>query len=340
MTWNPFFIFLLLFCSNISQLHFPPAYATLDIMEPYNSLNESLKKRFGEKLYKLTLNIGCTCPNRDGTIGTRGCIFCSAGGSGEFAGDPARSVTRQIEDGILSLSGRRPVQRYIAYFQAYTNTYGPVGYLRQAWQEALDHPKTAALSIATRPDCLSIEILDLLAELNRQKPVWVELGLQSIHEETARFIRRGYPLTVFDQAVQALHNRGLEVITHVILGLPGETTEMMLDTIRYLNTLPIDGLKLQLLHVLRHTDLADYYLQTGFHILTQEEYIDLIISCLELCRPGLVIHRLTGDGPKDLLIAPLWSTRKRQVLNSIHRELKQRNTWQGRRYQTPRPASR
>lgn len=301
-------------------------------MEPYNSLNESLKKRFGEKLYKLTLNIGCTCPNRDGRLDTRGCIFCSAGGSGEFAGDPACSVTEQIEAGIQNLSRKRPVQRYIAYFQAYTNTYAPIEYLEKVYREALAHPKIAALSIATRPDCLPPEVLELLTELNRQKPVWVELGLQTIHPETAAFIRRGYPLPVFDQAVRALHERNLEVIVHVILGLPGETKEMMLDTIRCLNALPVQGLKLQLLHILSHTDLGDYYCQTGFHILTEEEYIDLIISCLEICRPDIVIHRLTGDGPKDLLIAPAWSSAKRRVLNHIHSELKRRGTWQGRLY--------
>ncbi len=316
-------------------LHFPGTYAKLYTMRPYNSLNESLQKRFGEKLYKLTLNIGCTCPNRDGTLGTRGCIFCSAGGSGEFAGDPGRTVTEQIEAGIRAISGKRPARRYIAYFQAYTNTYAPLDYLQRVYQEALDHPKIAALAIATRPDCLPLEVLDLLTSLNHQKPVWVELGLQTIHEGTASFIRRGYPLSVFHEAVEALHARSLEIIVHVILGLPGESKEMMLDTIRHLSTLPIHGLKLQLLHILKNTDLAAYYEQTSFHILTQKEYIDLIISCLELCRPDIIIHRLTGDGPKDLLIAPTWSQAKRQVLNTIHKELKQRTTWQGRLYTPP-----
>lgn len=313
-------------------MQFPAAYVKLDTMKPYNSLNESLQQRFGEKLYKLTLNIGCTCPNRDGNLGTGGCIFCSAGGSGEFAGNPACSVTEQIEAGIRTLSNKRPVNRYIAYFQAYTNTYAPIDYLRKVYWEAIAHPKIAAIAIATRPDCLPPEVLDLLADLNQIKPVWVELGLQTIHEETASFIRRGYTLPVFHQAVEALHTRNLEIITHVILGLPGETKEMMLDTIRHLNTLPINGIKLQLLHILKHTDLADYYTQTSFHVLTLEEYVDLVISCLEICRPDLVIHRLTGDGPKDLLIAPTWSSAKRQVLNTIHKELKARNTYQGKLY--------
>lgn len=308
-------------------------------MRPYNSLNESLQQRFGEKLYKLTLNIGCTCPNRDGKLGTRGCIFCSAGGSGEFAGNPGCSVTEQIEAGIQSLSAKRPANRYIAYFQAYTNTYAPLDYLQKVYTEALKHPKIAALSIATRPDCLPPEVLDLLEELNRQKPVWVELGLQTIHEGTAAFIRRSYPLSVFHRAVEDLHARNLEIIVHIILGLPKETKEMMLDTIRHLNTLNINGIKLQLLHILKHTDLADYYARTSFHVLTLEEYTDLVISCLEVCRPDLIIHRLTGDGPKDLLIAPAWSTAKRQVLNTIHKELKARNSYQGKCYSPVKESS-
>ena len=302
-------------------------------MEPYNSLNESLKKRFGEKLYKLTLNIGCTCPSRDGTIGTRGCIFCSAGGSGEFAGDPARTVTEQIEAGIQSLSHKRPVQRYIAYFQAYTNTYGPLENLRQAYLEALEHPKIAALSIATRPDCLPAEILDLLAELNRRKPVWIELGLQSMHENTAAFIRRGYSLSTFEDAVRRLRDRGIEVITHVILGLPGEDRDRMLETIRYLNTRDIQGIKLQLLHILKGTDLAAHYEQQPFEVFTLESYVRMILSCTEILRPDIVIHRLTGDGPGNLLIAPLWSRSKRHVLNAIHQAFRSQNTWQGKYFQ-------
>ena len=317
-------------------MHFPAAYAKLYTMRPYNSLNESLQKRFGEKLYKITLNIGCTCPNRDGVLDTRGCIFCSAGGSGEFAGDKSHTVTEQIEAGIQAIAGKRPARRYIAYFQAYTNTYAPLDYLKKVYWEALEHPKIAALAIATRPDCLPSGVLKLLSDLNRQKPVWVELGLQTIHEETAAFIRRGYPLSVFHEAVEALHARNLDIIVHLILGFPGETKEMMLDTIRHLNPLPINGIKLQLLHILNHTDLADYYERTSFHVLTLEEYTDLIISCLEICRPDIIIHRLTGDGPKDLLIAPAWSAKKRQVLNTIHKELSQRNTWQGRLYSPER----
>ena len=298
----------------------------------FRSLNDDLRERFGEKLYKLTLNGGCTCPNRDGTLGTRGCIFCSEGGSGEFAASPQLSIQEQIEDGKRRLAGKRPVKKYIAYFQAYTNTYAPVEDLRRVFTEAISCPEIAVLSIATRPDCLGEEVLELLEELNRRKPVWVELGLQTIHEKTASFIRRGYPLPVFDRAVKELEARGIEIIVHTILGLPGETADMMLDTVRYVNSTPAAGIKLQLLHILKHTDLADYYQHTGFHILTMNEYVDLVIRCLEVCRPDLVIHRLTGDGPKDLLIAPEWSQAKRQVLNTIQKELKRRNTFQGRLY--------
>ena len=298
----------------------------------FRSLNDDLRERFGEKLYKLTLNGGCTCPNRDGTLGTRGCIFCSEGGSGEFAAIPQLSIQEQIEDGKRRLAGKRPVKKYIAYFQAYTNTYAPVEHLRRVFTEAISCPEIAVLSIATRPDCLGEEVLELLEELNRRKPVWVELGLQTIHEKTASFIRRGYPLPVFDRAVKELEARGIEIIVHTILGLPGETADMMLDTMRYVNSTPAAGIKLQLLHILKHTDLADYYQHTGFHILTMNEYVDLVIRCLEVCRPDLVIHRLTGDGPKDLLIAPEWSQAKRQVLNTIQKELKRRNTFQGRLY--------
>lgn len=298
--------------------------------KPYYSLDYALKQMFGEKIYKLTLNAGCTCPNRDGTLGTGGCIFCSAGGSGEFAASPRLSVTEQIEQSKELLSQKRPVKKYIAYFQAYTNTYGPIQHLKQVFTEAISHPEVAILSIATRPDCLGPDVLDLLEELNRQKPVWVELGLQTMHEDTAAFIRRGYPLSCYEEAVSALTSRGISVITHVILGLPGETLSQMLDTVRYVNQLPVSGIKLQLLHILKQTDLAKYYEAHPFHVFSLEEYVQAVIACLEVCRPDMVIHRLTGDGPKDLLIAPLWSTSKRHVLNTIHQTLREQHTWQGR----------
>ena len=230
---------------------------------------------------------------------------------------------------------KRPVNRFIAYFQAYTNTYAPVSYLRPLFMEAIRDPEVAALSIATRPDCLGDDVLQLLDEINRIKPVWVELGLQTMHDSTARFIRRGYPLSCFEQSVTALRRIGIEVITHVILGLPGETKEQMLETCRYLNTRDIQGIKLQLLHVLKQTDLGTLYETTPFPVMTMEEYISLLIRCIEQLSPQLVIHRLTGDGPKDLLIAPLWSTRKRTVLNQIHAEFKLLGTWQGKYYTPP-----
>ncbi|MDO4454401.1 MAG: TIGR01212 family radical SAM protein [Eubacteriales bacterium] len=300
--------------------------------KPYHSLDYELKKQFGEKVYKLALNGGMTCPNRDGKVGTRGCIFCSQGGSGDFAASASLSISKQIDFEERLLLTKRPVKKYIAYFQAYTNTYGEPSYLRRIFTEAINRPEIAALSIATRPDCLSEEILDLLEELNHKKPVWVELGLQTIHEKTASFIRRGYPLSCFEEAVHNLHLRRLTVIVHVILGLPGETKKEMLDTVSYLNHQPIQGIKLQLLHILKQTDLADYYEAHPFHVLEMEEYVSLIADCLELLSPDITVHRLTGDGPKDLLIAPLWSTKKRSVLNAIHQELKKRHTWQGRNF--------
>ena len=300
--------------------------------KPYHSLDYELKRRFGEKIYRLALNGGMTCPNRDGRIGYGGCIFCSGDGSGEFAADPAHSIRQQIAEARERLAGKRQANHYIAYFQAYTNTYAPVSYLRSIFTEAISCPEIVLLSVATRPDCLQPEIVKLLSELNRIKPVWVELGLQTIHENTAALIRRGYPLSVYEDAVSRLRVHGIEVVTHVILGLPGESREQMLQTIRYLNSRDIQGIKLQLLHILKGTDLAVLYEQEPFHVFTLEEYVDMILSCAEQLRPDLVIHRLTGDGPKDLLMAPLWSSSKRHVLNTIHREFRLRDTWQGKYY--------
>lgn len=300
--------------------------------KPYYSLHAMLQERFHEKVYKLSLNGGMTCPNRDGTLGTRGCIFCSAGGSGDFAADRLLSVTKQIEQQKALITQKRPVHKFIAYFQAYTNTYAPVPYLEKLFREAICHPDIVALSIGTRPDCLGDDVLDLLDRLNRIKPVWVELGLQTIHEDTARYIRRGYALDCFEKAMKDLRARSLEVIVHTILGLPGEDRERTLQTIRYLNGQPIQGIKLQLLHVLKGTDLALDYERGLFETLTMESYLTLLIACLERLSPDIVVHRLTGDGPKDLLIAPVWSSAKRTVLNELHRRMKLENTWQGRLY--------
>ena len=298
--------------------------------KPYHSLDYEMKQRFGEKVYRLSLNGGMTCPNRDGTAGTGGCIFCSAGGSGDFAAPAVLPISEQLRMQKELIAKKRPVHKYIAYFQAYTNTYAPVEYLERIFLEAISDPEVVALSIATRPDCLGDEVLALLHRLNRIKPVWVELGLQTIHEDTARSIRRGYPLSCFAAAVTQLRAIGIEVIVHVILGLPGEDRDAMLQTCNYLNTCDIQGIKLQLLHILKHTDLATFYTETGFPVMTQEAYITLLIDCMEQLSPKIVIHRLTGDGPGALLIAPLWSQSKRAVLNSLHAELKRRGTWQGR----------
>lgn len=297
--------------------------------KPYHSLDYMLRERFGEKVYKVALNGGMSCPNRDGTLGNRGCIFCSAGGSGDFAASSSLSVTGQIQQQIKSIQQKRPVKKFIAYFQAYTNTYAPVEYLRKIFTEAISHPAVVALSIGTRPDCLGADVLDLLEELNQRKPVWVELGLQTIHEKTAVYIRRGYPLSSFEEAVKHLNQRNLDCIVHTILGLPGEDEQAVLQTIEYLNGLPIQGIKLQLLHILKGTDLAADYLDGKFQILSQEEYIHLVIACLTRLRPDIVVHRLTGDGPKQLLIAPLWSSAKRTVLNNLHHQMKVQGVWQG-----------
>ncbi len=300
--------------------------------KPYHSFDYMLKERFGEKIYKVALDAGMTCPNRDGTLGSRGCIFCSAGGSGDFAGSRQDSITQQIEKQAASIRQKRGVAKFIAYFQAYTNTYAPVNYLRKIYTEAISHPDIVAISIGTRPDCLDADILQLLDELNQKKPVWVELGLQTIHEATAQYIRRGYPLSCFEQAVSELRKRNLDVIVHTILGLPGESKNDILSTIEYLNHQDIQGIKLQLLHVLKGTDLAEDYLAGKFQVYTMEEYLELVIDCLEHLNPEIVIHRLTGDGPKDLLIAPLWSSAKRTVLNTLHRECKLRHAFQGKQY--------
>lgn len=298
----------------------------------YNSLDYYIKETFHEKLYKLSLNAGCTCPNRDGTYGTRGCIFCSRGGSGDFAADVSLSIPEQLRVEKEKKKSKYSGHSYIAYFQAYTNTYGPLEVLEKAFTQALTDPEVKVLSIATRPDCLSAEILDLLERLSLIKPVWIELGLQTIHESTAEFIRRGYPLPVFEEALKKLRALGLSVIVHTILYLPGESEADMLETIEYLNRQDIQGIKLQLLHVLKDTDLYDYYLEHPFFLPTMEEYLEFLGTCLCCLRPDIVIHRLTGDGPKSLLAAPLWTGNKRLVLNQMEKSFRERDIWQGKHY--------
>ncbi|MDD4370487.1 MAG: TIGR01212 family radical SAM protein [Anaerostipes sp.] len=295
----------------------------------YYSLDSNFKNTFGKKIYKVSLNGGFSCPNRDGTIGTGGCIFCSEGGSGDFSPNPNLSITKQIDEGISLVAHKNNSGSYLAYFQAFTNTYAPVEKLRSLFTEALNHPAIMGLSIGTRPDCLPEPVLDLLEELNQKKPIFIELGLQTIHEETADFIHRGYPLSTFEIAVENLHKRNITIVTHLILGLPGETNEMILESIHYLNNLPIDGIKLSLLHVLKNTKLGTLYEKEPFKIYTFEEYVDLVITCIQHLRSDIVIHRFTGDGPRELLIAPKWSLHKKKVLNQINHQLKERNIYQG-----------
>lgn len=296
----------------------------------YYSVDYYLKQAFGEKVYRLALNGGMTCPNRDGTLGSRGCIFCSAAGSGDFAQDGCAPIPEQLAAAKGQLRNKRNCRKFIAYFQAYTNTYAPVEKLRKLFMDAIKDPDVVILSIATRPDCLSEEVLKLLEGLNRIKPVWVELGLQTIHSDTSRFIRSGFTLECFHQAVLELHQRGIPSIVHVILGLPGESAAQMLETVSHVGRLPVFGIKLQLLHVLSGTDLGALYRERPFPLFTQEEYCEMVCRCLELLPPSITIHRLTGDGPKELLMAPLWSRAKRSVLNQIHQTLKEQDTWQGK----------
>lgn len=277
----------------------------------YTTLNNYLKEIFGEKVYKIALNGGFTCPNRDGKIGTRGCIFCSKGGSGDFAESPDLTITEQIDNGKKRLEKKIKNGKYIAYFQAFTNTYAPVEKLRAIYTEAIIHPDIVALSIGTRPDCLGDDVLALLDELNKIKPIFVELGLQTINEDTAKYIRRGYTLEVYDKAVADLHKIGINVVTHIILGLPGESKNDMLKSVEYACKVT-DGIKLQLLHILKGTDLAKDYEQGKFEVLTLEQYTEIIKECVQIIPENVVIHRLTGDGAKKDLIAPLWSADKKQ----------------------------
>lgn len=285
----------------------------------YYSLNRYLRDTFGDKVYKLSLNAGFTCPNRDGKIDTRGCIFCSAGGSGDFAESSDLTITEQIEKGKERVSNKTKSNKYIAYFQAFTNTYAPVEVLRKKYYEAINHPDIVALSIATRPDCLDDEVIELLNEINHIKPVFVELGLQTIHEKTADYIRRGYPLSTYDNAVEKLKKINVNIVVHLIIGLPNESKEDMLESVKYVCNSGINGIKLQLLHILKGTDLEKEYNEGKIKVLTMDEYLDIIKACVEIIPDDIVIHRLTGDGAKKDLIAPLWSADKKRVLNEMNK---------------------
>lgn len=289
----------------------------------YLSFNKYLKDKFGQKVYKISLDGGFTCPNRDGKAGTRGCIFCSKGGSGDFAESKEMSITEQIESGKKKVEKKIKSGKYIAYFQAFTNTYAPVEMLRQKYEEAINHPDIVALSIATRPDCLGDDVLRLLNEMNKIKPVFVELGLQTIHQKSAKYIRRGYDLSVYDKAVRDLKKIGVNVVVHVILGLPNESENDMLETVKYVCESGANGIKLQLLHVIDGTDLAKDYEKGLFKTLEFDEYVNLIVKCVKIIPKDIVIHRLTGDGAKKDLIAPLWSADKKRVLNAINKALRE-----------------
>lgn len=299
-------------------------------MEHYRSLNTYLKERFGEKVYKLALDGGFTCPTRDGTKDSRGCIFC-LGGSGDFSIPVGESVEEAIETAKAVVSDKG-AGKYIAYFQSYTGTYAPIEKLRRLYTQTIRHPDIAAVSIATRPDCLGEDVLRLLSELNKEKPVWVELGLQTIHPDTAAYIRRGYALPAYDHAVERLREQGIETIVHMILGLPGETPERMVQTARYIGDSGVRGIKLQLLHVLRGTDLERDYRAGKFEVLTLEGYIAVLEACIRNLPPDMVIHRLTGDGAKRSLVAPLWSADKKRVLNAVNRAFERDALMQGSDY--------
>ncbi len=295
----------------------------------YRDLNTYYREKFGRKIYKLSLDGGFTCPNRDGTVDTRGCIFCSDSGSGEFAEKPCGSITLQLEKAKRLVEQKNRDGKYIAYFQSFTNTYGSTDYLRRLYFEAIAPDYIVGLSVATRPDCLSDEVLALLCEVNRIKPVTVELGLQTSNDTTAKLIRRGYKTEVFDNAVKRLKSVGIETVAHIIIGLPNETEKDVYKTVKHVGLLGIDGVKLHLLYIIEGTDLAELYKQTGIKVLSLEEYTGILENCIRLLPRTTVIHRLTGDGAKKSLIAPLWSADKKRVLNYIKRRFSEDNLEQG-----------
>ena len=289
-------------------------------------LSDILKQLYGEKIFKICLTSGCTCPNRDGKISLGGCSFCSEGGSGEFASAPG-DIDTQIEEAKERIRNKTSASRFIAYFQSFTNTYGNVETLEKLYERVIRRKDIVILSIGTRPDCLGEDVLEMLRRLNEIKPVWIELGLQTMHDETARRVNRGYPLVVFEDALNRLKSLGIQVIVHVIFGLPGETKEDMLQTIRYLATLSPgpDGIKLQMLNILRGTELGRQYEENPFPLLSLEEYTDIAAESISILPEEMVIHRMTGDGPGNILIAPDWVRNKKKVLNTISRKLKEKN---------------
>ena len=296
----------------------------------YHTLDFEFKKTFGEKAIKLSIDGNFTCPNRDGTIGKNGCIFCSERGSGDFTSDKNKCISAQISEQKQIMSKKWVSNSYIAYFQNYTNTYDTVENLRIKFYEALSCPDIRGISIATRPDCINEEIVELLSEINSKTFLWIELGLQTINEKTAEFLRRGYKLSQFNEAVNLLKEKNIKIVAHLIIGLPEETNEQILDSVKYISNLNLWGIKLHLLHIIKNTDLETYYQENPFKILSQEEYVNIICDALEVLNPDIVIHRVTGDGKKSDLIEPLWSLNKLRVLSDIDKELKNRTSFQGK----------
>ncbi|WP_238883618.1 TIGR01212 family radical SAM protein [Clostridium sp. YIM B02551] len=298
----------------------------------YLSLNYFLREKFGEKIFKISLDAGFSCPNRDGKISSGGCLFCSERGSGDYAGDRNFSISKQFIDIKDMMAKKWKNGKYIAYFQAYTNTYAPIEVLKNKYQEALEQEDVVALAIATRPDCLSDEVLDLLEEMNSKVYTWVELGLQTVHEKTAKLINRGYTLDVFEEALKKLRERGIDVVVHTIFGLPEESKEEMLETIRYISNKDIQGVKFHLLHLMKDTPMVKLYEQGRLKFLTQEEYIELICESINIIPQNMVVHRLTGDAPRSLLIGPMWSLKKWEVLNAIDKAMEDNDYYQGKEH--------
>jgi len=298
----------------------------------YRTLNYELKKTFGKKVIKLSIDGGYTCPNRDGTVGNRGCLFCSEEGSGEFSGDRKVSITKQMDNQKKLLENKWKTDLVIPYFQSFTNTYSKVDDLRKKYDEATNYPGTVGLAVATRPDCLENEKIELLSNYTKNYLTWVELGLQTIHENSAELIRRGYGLEVFEDTLERLNKNNIKTVVHLIIGLPGETKEDIIQTVRYISSKKIWGVKFHLLHILKNTDLENFYYENRFELLNKEEYIDIVCDSLEILREDIVVHRVTGDGKKSDLIGPKWSLDKLRVLSGIDMELKRRKTYQGIKY--------
>jgi uncharacterized protein len=299
----------------------------------YNSLNSYLRKEFGEKAIKISIDAGFSCPNRDGKISRGGCIFCSEKGSGDFTGD-SEDLVKQFYQGVEIMTRKWKNGKYIAYFQAYTNTYASVSVLREKYYSVLELDNVCGIAIATRPDCLDEDVIELLKEINKEKYLWVELGFQTSKETTAKLVNRGYENDIYIKATEKLKNAGIKFVTHIIFGLPGEDREDMMSTVEYVVETNPWGIKFHLLHLMKDTKLEEYYNRGELEFLSKEEYITLVVDALESIPEDVVIHRLTGDSPRKLLIGPMWSLSKWEILNSIDKELADRNTWQGKKVES------